>query len=77
MYGNDWCSYAPFKDGLAKGNFLKDKGVGKSDKFFDVDFEVGYYGTYSLTLQLMTNGNLNQVPSNENDIVLRTKFHYI
>jgi len=67
-YGNDWCSYAPFKNGQSNGNFLSDKGVGKSDKIFDVDFEVGYYGTYSLTLQLMTNGNLVTVQGSENEI---------
>ena len=68
IYGDDWSAEADFKGGLAKGNFLKDKGVSKSDKFFDVEFEDGYYGTYSLTLQLLSNGNLNTVEGSESDL---------
>ena len=68
IYGDDWSADADFKGGLAKGNFLKDKGVGKSDKFYDVEFENGYYGTYSLTLQLLSNGNLNTVEGSESDL---------
>ena len=68
LYGDDWSSNANFKGGVAKGNFLKDKGVGKSDKFFDCEFEDGYYGTYSLKLQLYTNGNLSTVEGSENDL---------
>ena len=68
IYGDDWSANADFKRGLAKGNFLKNKGVGKSDKFFDVEFENGFYGTYSLTLQLMSNGNLITVEGSEDDL---------
>jgi len=68
IYGDDWSAEADFKGGLAKGNFLKDKGVSKSDKFFDVEFEDGYYGTYSLTLQLLSNGNLKTVEGSESDL---------
>ena len=68
IYGNNWSIEAPFKDGKAAGNFLTDKGVGKSDKFFDVEFEDGYYGTYTLTLQLMSNGNLTTVSGSEQEI---------
>jgi hypothetical protein len=68
LYGDDWSSNANFKGGVAKGNFLKDKGVGKSDKFFDCEFEDGYYGTYSLKLQLYTNGNLSTVEGSESDL---------
>ena len=68
IYGNNWSIDAPFKNGEAFGNFLSDKGVGKSDKFFDVEFEDGYYGTYSLTLQLMSNGNLTTVSGSEQEI---------
>ena len=68
IYGDDWAADADFKGGLAKGNFLKYKGVGKSDKFYDVEFENGYYGTYSLTLQLLSNGNLNTVEGSESDL---------
>ena len=68
LYGDDWSSNANFKGGVAKGNFLKDKGVGKSDKYFDCEFEDGYYGTYSLKLQLYTNGNLSTVEGSENDL---------
>ena len=68
IHGNNWSAYAPFKEGEAFGNFLSDKGVGKSDKFFDVEFEEGYYGTYSLTLQLMSNGNLTTVSGSEQEI---------
>ena len=68
LYGDDWSANANFKGGRAKGNFLKDKGVGKSDKTFDCEFEEGYYGTYSLKLQLYTNGNVNQVEGSENDL---------
>ena len=67
-YGNDWSSEAPFKGGAAYGNFLKDKGVSKSNKSIDVEFERGYYGTYSLTLQLLSNGNLTTVSADESDI---------
>lgn len=67
-YGNDWSSNADFKGGLAKGNFLKNKGVGKSDKFYDVEFEEGYYGTYEIILQLISNGNLTTVEGTENDL---------
>ena len=68
LHGNDWSSNADFKSGLAKGNFLTNKGVGKSNKFYDVEFEVGFYGTYSLTLQLLSNGNLTTVEGTENDL---------
>ncbi len=68
LYGNDWSANANFKSGLAKGNFINNKGVGKSNKFYDVEFETGYYGTYSLTLQLLTNGNLTTVEGSENDL---------
>jgi hypothetical protein len=68
LYGDDWSSNANFKGGVAKGSFLKDKGVGKSDKFFDVEFERGYTGTYSLKLQLYTNGNLSTVEGSESDL---------
>ena len=67
-YGNNWSANAPFKGGLAYGNFLTDKGVSQSDKIVDVEFERGYYGTYSLTLQLLSNGNLTTVDANEDDI---------
>jgi len=68
LYGDDWSANANFKGGRAKGNFLKDKGVGKSDKTFDCEFEDGYYGTYSLKLQLYTNGNLSTVEGSESDL---------
>jgi len=68
LYGDDWSANANFKGGRAKGNFLKEKGVGKSDKTFDCEFEDGYYGTYSLKLQLYTNGNLSTVEGSENDL---------
>jgi len=42
--------------------------VRKSDKFYDVEFENGYYGTYSLKLQLYTNGNFSTVEGSENDL---------
>ena len=53
---------------MSYGNFLTDKGVSQSDKIVDVEFERGYYGTYSLTLQLLSNGNLTTVDANEDDI---------
>ena len=68
LHGNDWSANADFKGGLAKGNFLKNKSVGKSNKRFDCEFEEGYYGTYELTLQLLSNGNLTTVKSSENDL---------
>ena len=67
-YGDEWSANANFKGGIAKGNFLKNKGVGKSDKLYDVEFEEGYYGTYELILQLVSNGNLTTVEGNENDL---------
>lgn len=68
LYGKDWSSKADFKGGLAKGNFLRDKGVSKSDDTFDFDFQEGYYGTYELTLQLLSNGNLKTERSSENEL---------
>ena len=68
LHGENWSSNANFKGGLAKGNFLKEKGVGKSDKIFDVEFEVGYTGTYSLKLQLVSNGNLNTITGSESEL---------
>jgi pSer/pThr/pTyr-binding forkhead associated (FHA) protein len=68
IYGDDWSAEADFKGGLSKGNFLKNKGVSKSNKFCDVEFEEGYYGTYSLVLQLSTNGNLTTIEGSENDL---------
>jgi hypothetical protein len=68
LHGKDWSANANFKGGLAKGNFLKNKSVGKSNKTFDCEFEEGYYGTYELTLQLRSNGNLTTVKSSENDL---------
>ena len=68
IYGNNWDSGAGFKNGLYKGNFVADKGVSKSDKNIDVSFERNYSGTYSITLQSISNGNLNTVSGNENEI---------
>ena len=68
IYGNNWDDNADFKDGLYNGNFLNNKGVSKSDEKIDFKFKIGYTGSYSITLQLMSNGNLNTIKSNENDI---------
>lgn len=68
LYGEDWSTYASFKGLKNMGNFLKNKGVGKTDDIIDCEFDEGYYGTYELTLQLRSNGNLSTVEGTENDL---------
>ena len=68
LYGKDWSPEENFKGGVAKGNFLTNKRVSKSDETFDFDFQEGYYGTYEVVLQLISNGNLETVSSNENEL---------
>ena len=68
LYGKDWSPDADFKGGVAKGNFLTNKGVSKSEDTFDFDFQDGYYGTYEITLQLLSNGNLKTERSSENEL---------
>ena len=68
LYGSEWSSTANFKESVAKGNFMNDKGVGKSDDAIDFEFRTGYKGTYTLRLQLIENGNLETVPATEDEI---------
>ncbi len=68
LYGNNWDENSTFKNGAASGNFNKDKGVGKSDDAIDFEFKQGYIGTYTLKLQLLLNGNLQTLPSSEDEI---------
>jgi len=68
IYGNEWSANAPFKGAEGLGNFLKDKGVSKSDKSIDFEFKDGYIGNYTLKLQLLLNGNLTTVTSSEDEI---------
>lgn len=44
------------------------ENVGKSNDIIDCEFDEGYYGTYELTLQLRSNGNLSTVEGTENDL---------
>lgn len=68
LYGRTWDANTDFKNGAAKGNFMNDRGVGKSDDSIDFEFKTGYTGTYTLKLQLIQNGNLETVPASEDEI---------
>ena len=68
LYGRTWDANTDFKSGAAKGNFMNDRGVGKSDDSIDFEFKTGYIGTYTLKLQLIQNGNLETVPASEDEI---------
>ena len=71
LHGRTWddgTHGSVFKGGLAKGNFMNDKGVGQSDDAIDFEFKTGYTGTYTLKLQLIENGNLKTVTASEDDI---------
>lgn len=67
-FGKDWSKDADFKNGIAKGNFLKESGVSKSDKSYDIFFEQGYESSYTLKLQLTTGGNLSTISSSEDEL---------
>ena len=68
LYGRTWDANTDFKNGAAKGNFMNDRGVGKSDDAVDYNFKVGYVSTGTLKLQLIQNGNLETVSASEDEI---------
>lgn len=67
-YGTEWSEQAPFKDYKNAGNFTKGYAISKSDEWKDVEFENGYSSTYTLVLQLVTNGNLETEAASEDEI---------
>ena len=68
LYGRNWNANKDFKNGAAKGNFMNNKGVGKSSDYIDFEFKTGYTGTYTLKLQLIQNGNLETISASEDEI---------
>tara|TARA_B110000908_G_scaffold167003_1_gene219165 strand:+ start:1313 stop:1966 length:654 start_codon:yes stop_codon:yes gene_type:complete len=67
-YGKAWSSTAPFKKGAAKGNFTIGKGVSKSDDRIDFEFQQGKPSRYTLTLQMVENGNLSTEAASEDEL---------
>lgn len=67
-YGKGWAEEAEFKSIQSAGNFTVSYGISKSDDWRDFEFERGYYGTYTLKLQLVSNGNLETESASEDEI---------
>lgn len=67
-YGKGWSEEAPFKSKEGLGNFTRDEGLSTSDDPVDFEFNRGYYGTYTLKLQMVQNGNLETRKASENEI---------
>lgn len=67
-YGSGWSEEASFKSYARAGNFTIGYAISKSDDWRDFEFERDYYGTYTLKLQLVTNGNLETEAASEDEI---------
>lgn len=67
-YGSKWCEQATFKTYSNMGNFTSGYGISKSDDWIDFEFDRGYYGTYTLKLQMVSNGNLETEEASEDEI---------
>ena len=67
-YGTNWSEQAPFKGNENAGNFTKGYAISKSDEWRDVEFKNGYYGTLTLTLKGVANGNLETEAASEDEI---------
>ena len=66
--GRDWSDEVTLKNGLIKGGFTKGKSFSKSEKIEDyMEFKDGYYGSYTIQLTEVVNGNLETQSSNENE----------
>ncbi|MDA8571060.1 hypothetical protein N9K91_04050 [Schleiferiaceae bacterium] len=67
-YGTEWCVDQSFKSYDGAGNFSKDYAISKSEDLVDFEFEHGYYGTYTLKLQMALNGNLETESASEDEL---------
>lgn len=67
-YGSHWSTQASFKDYSEMGNFTKNYGISKSDSWRDFECNNGYNSTYTLKLQLVSNGNLETKSASEDEI---------
>ena len=66
--GRDWSDEVTLKNGLIKGGFTKGKSFSKSEKIEDyMEFKDGYYGSYTIRLTEVVNGNLETQSSNEDE----------
>ena len=66
--GIDWSDEITLKNGSIKGGFTKRKSFSKSEKIDDyMEFKDGYYGSYTIQLTEVVNGNLKTQDSNENE----------
>lgn len=66
--GSAWSDEAKFKTFEKAGNFQLGYRIVKSDDWRDFEFERGYSGTYTLTLQAVMNGNLETETASEDEI---------
>ena len=66
--GTNWSENVYMKNGRIRGGFTKSKSFSKSEYVKDrMEFERGYYGSYTLTLTQVVYGNLDTQPADEDD----------
>ena len=66
--GTNWSENVYMKNGRIRGGFTKSKSFSKSEYVKDrMEFERGYYGSYTLTLTQVAYGNLDTQPADEDD----------
>ena len=66
--GTDWSDQVTLKNGTIKGGFTKRKSFSKSEKIDDyIEFKDGYYGSYTIQLTEVVDGNLKTQDSNEDE----------
>ena len=66
--GTDWSDDVTLKNGSIKGGFTKRKSFSKSEKIDDyIEFKDGYYGSYTIQLTEVVDGNLKTQDSNEDE----------
>ena len=66
--GKAWDSNILINNGKIKGGFTCSKSFSKSDDYKDrMEFEVGYYGSYELTLTAVIGGNLQTETIDEDE----------
>lgn len=66
--GNSWSDDLLLNNGEIIGGFTENKNFSKSENQKDnLEFKTGYYGTYTIKLSQVLNGNLNTEASNEDE----------
>ena len=66
--GTGWSQNVYMKNGRIRGGFTSNKSFSKSEYIKDrMEFERGYYGSFTLTLTQVAYGNLDTQPADEDD----------